>query len=267
MNLESALKYHFAKSPSLTDSSRATSSETLTGTDVMAAFGMCQSKVSFGYAAFTGKMGLSRNDKNKAIKLLTQYGMRRCDKVAALRKLSPKIKVKVVQILAKFAFMDYSRSAASVTECEKCRGVGIIYAEKGVTKHPGIIRQDGKVIIEPWVETEQVGELCQKCNGKGSVSCACKDCKGRGTAVDQEETERQGVPVRKACKRCSGRGYERIPASKAFRAVRAVTDGISVATLEKTVKPFYEDLIQECEREETKANSMLKKVTSDFGDV
>ncbi|CDG19977.1 Antitermination protein Q homolog from lambdoid prophage Qin [Xenorhabdus poinarii G6] len=266
MNLESALKYHFAKSPSLTDAPKSTSSETLTGTDVMAAFGMCQSKVSFGYSAFAGKMGLSRNDREKSIKLLTQYGMRRCDKVAALRKLSPKIKVKVVQILAKFAFMDYARSAASVTECEKCRGVGIIYSKKEVIKHPGITRADGVVIIEPWIEVDQVGELCQKCNGKGSISCACKDCKGRGTTVDQEETERQGVPVRKACERCSGRGYERIPASKAFKTCKAISD-ITIDQWKRGVKAFYEDLIQECERGEIKADNMLKKVTSNFNDI
>ncbi|MDC9598984.1 antitermination protein Q [Xenorhabdus anantnagensis] len=265
MNLESALKYHFAKSPSLTDTPKSTSSETLTNTDVMAAFGMCQSKASFGYSAFSGKMGISQNDKKKAINLLTQYGMSRCDKVAALRKLSPNIKVKVVQILAKFAFMDYSRSAASVTECEKCRGVGIIYSKKDVTKHPGIIRADGTIVIEPWIEKERVGELCQKCNGKGVISCACKDCKGRGTAVDKDETERQGVPVRKTCERCSGRGYERIPASNAFKACSAISD-ITIDQWKRGAKAFYEDLIQECERGETKADNMLKKVTRNFND-
>lgn len=34
------------------------------------------------------------------------------------------------------------------------------------------------------------------------------------------KSERQGVPVKKPCKRCSGRGYERLPASKAYRAIQ-----------------------------------------------
>jgi DnaJ-class molecular chaperone len=134
--------------------------------------------------------------------------------------------------------MDYARSAASLEMCVCCKGKGLI-AQK----------------------------LCIKCNGKGAISCACKDCKGKGTAVDKGETERQGVPVRKICKRCSGRGYERIPASKAFKAVRTVTEDISIATLEKTIRPFYDDLIQECERGETKADDMLKKVTRNFDEV
>ena len=40
MNLENSLKYHFCKSSQLNDSPRSTSSETLTGTDVMAGMGM-----------------------------------------------------------------------------------------------------------------------------------------------------------------------------------------------------------------------------------
>lgn len=37
MNLENTLKYHFAKSTMISDSPRATASDSLTGTDIMAA--------------------------------------------------------------------------------------------------------------------------------------------------------------------------------------------------------------------------------------
>lgn len=40
MNLENTVKYHFAKSTLISDSPRATGSDSLTGTDVMAAMGM-----------------------------------------------------------------------------------------------------------------------------------------------------------------------------------------------------------------------------------
>jgi DnaJ-class molecular chaperone len=133
--------------------------------------------------------------------------------------------------------MDYARSAASLEMCVCCKGKGLI-AQK----------------------------LCIKCSGKGAISCACKDCKGKGTAVDKDETERQGVPVRKTCKRCSGRGYERIPAAEAYRACSAISD-ITLDQWKRGIKTFYEDLIQECEREETKANDMLMKVTRNFDDV
>lgn len=210
MNLESAVKYHFAKTTSISDAPSSTSPDRLTGTDVMGAFGMCQSKESFGYSAFLGKMGISRNDRDKAIQLLTRHALNHCDKVPALRKLDMNVKRKVMQILAKFAYADYCRSASSVTECVKCNGSGFkvraIKVKKVFGKEVSIIN-----------DTESCA--CDKCNGKGYVSCACNDCKGRGMAIDKETLRLTGEAVSMPCKRCSGRGYERIPASKAFQAV------------------------------------------------
>lgn len=42
MRLESVAKYHSPKSPMMSDSPRATASDNLNGTDVMAAMGMAQ---------------------------------------------------------------------------------------------------------------------------------------------------------------------------------------------------------------------------------
>lgn len=57
----------------MSDSPRATASDSLSGTDVMAAMGMAQSQAGFGMAAFCGKHELSQNDKQKAINYLMQY--------------------------------------------------------------------------------------------------------------------------------------------------------------------------------------------------
>lgn len=113
MNLENTVKYHFAKSTLISDSPRATASDSLTGTDIMAAMGMTQERAAMGYSAFLGKMGISNNDRDRAIGLLAEYALTKCDKVAALRKLSPTVKPKVIRILAEYAFEDYSRSASS----------------------------------------------------------------------------------------------------------------------------------------------------------
>jgi hypothetical protein len=72
MRLESVAKFHSPKSPMMSDSPRATASDSLSGTDVMAAMGMAQSQAGFGMAAFCGKHELSQNDKQKAINYLMQ---------------------------------------------------------------------------------------------------------------------------------------------------------------------------------------------------
>ncbi|HEJ6970376.1 TPA: antitermination protein [Serratia marcescens] len=273
MNLDSVVKYHFAKSTQINDSPRATASDTLTGTDVMAAMGMCQSRAPLGYSAFLGKMEISITEKKKAIQLLTQYGMKRCDKVAALRKLSSNIKVKVVQKLATFAYMDYCRSAASVVECPACKGKRFT-SRKGKT-----VKSHYTMRLPDWAkelgqspsdfdskrEIEDVHhDLCIKCDGKGVISTSCCKCNGRGEAVDRKESERQGVPVKRTCKQCSGRGYERLPAAEAYRAITIFTQGITPTVWDKAVKPFYEGLITELHKAEEEANRQLTKVTSNF---
>lgn len=69
MRLESVAKFHSPKSPMMSDSPRATASDSLSGTDVMAAMGMAQSQAGFGMAAFCGKHELSQNDKQKGYQL------------------------------------------------------------------------------------------------------------------------------------------------------------------------------------------------------
>ncbi len=51
VNLENTVKY-FAKSTLISDSPRATASDSLTGTDIMAAMGMTWERAAMGYSAF-----------------------------------------------------------------------------------------------------------------------------------------------------------------------------------------------------------------------
>ncbi|EAB9475132.1 antitermination protein, partial [Salmonella enterica subsp. enterica] len=189
MNLENTVKFHSPKSPQLSDSPRATASDSLTNTDVMAAFGMVQSRAPLGFSAFSGKMNLSDNDKRKAIQLLVQHGMKHCDKVAALRKLDTNVKGKVVQTLATFAYQDYCRSAASNVMCSCCNGRGVLRKKERIVKHPGC---GEKTPARTAVEVTE--SLCTKCNGAGVVSTSCVKCRGRGVALDRKKSELQGVP-------------------------------------------------------------------------
>ena len=255
MSLEATVKYHFAKTASFAGMPSATASESLSGTDYMAAMGMTQSRAPLGYAAFMGKVGVSENDAARAVSLLTEFALQTCDRVAALRKLDTNIKPAVMQVLATYAYMDYCRSAASVKPCECCQATGFIAAE--VVTMKSMLSGAGRREVR-----EQVRVRCKTCEGKGVVSSACRDCNGRGRAVMRKETELQGVPVMGDCKRCCGRGYERIPAVEAFRAISAITDSISLATWDRSGKPFYDQLIGKLETEESWANAALNKVTS-----
>lgn len=265
MNLENTLKYHFAKSTMISDSPRATASDSLTGTDIMAAMGMTQERAALGYSAFLGKMGISNYDRERAIELLAQYALTKCDRVAALRKLDAGLKPLVMHQLASFAFEDYSRSAASVKQCDGCNGEGFVDAEVFSTKShtPAKEKKFVKMSLFMGVEDVRPSEfeirrqvreiarvLCPQCKGRKVVSCACRDCNGRGKAINQTLTERQGVPVLADCKRCGGRGYERIPSTKAYAAVCQITNTISLDTRKKSVKPFYDQLITKFDIEE-----------------
>lgn len=239
----------------------------------MAAMGMVQSLAPMGFSAFMGKVGVSEYDARRAVTLLTEHALKTCDKVAALRKLDTDIKPAVMQILASYAYMDYCRSAASKKPCECCHATGFIDAgvftmkSRFGTQRPEAVTEI-KRVAEPLADnvnyqvrdTERV--QCGNCKGKGVVSAACRDCNGRGRAVQRKETQQQGVPVMGDCKQCGGRGFERIPSTEAYRAISTVTDAISLATWEKSGKAFYVQLIGKLEIEESWANSALNKVTA-----
>ncbi|TQC75558.1 antitermination protein [Pantoea dispersa] len=255
MGLEATVKYHFPKGQNFSGTAPQTSPDTLTGTDYIASMGMAMSRAPLGYSAFMGKVGVSENDAARAVSLLTEFALQSCDKVAAFRKLDTDIKPAVMQTLATYAYLDYCRSAASVKPCDCCHAKGFIEATTFSMKSPLSGGHSRNI-------KETVRVLCKQCGGKGVVSTACRDCNGRGRAVMKAETERQGVPVMGDCKRCCGRGYERIPAVEAFRALCDITESISLATWDRSGKPFFDQLIGKLEIEESWANAALNKVTA-----
>lgn len=254
MSLESTVKYHFPKGQNYNGTAPQTSPDTLTGTDYVAAMGMTQSRAPLGYSAFMGKVGVSENDAARAVSLLTEFALQTCDKVAALCKLEPDVKPAVMQTLANYAYLDYCQSAASKKPCPDCHAEGFIEAEVFTMKSPlsGGVRREVREVVRV---------RCSHCHGKGVLSAACRDCSGRGKAVMRAETERQGVPVIGDCKQCGGRGFERIPSTYAYRAVCGFTERLSLDTWKKSVKPFYDQLINKLEAEESWANAALSKAT------
>jgi len=272
MSLEAITKYFFAKSTMISDSPRATASESLTGTDWMAALGLADLKSGYGLDLFLAKMGISQPDR--AVQCLFEFALSQSSRYRAVAELDEDIKRDLLQILATFAYQDYSRSAASVRECECCKGKRFIDAEVFTNKvhMPYPARQIVKgsinfgLKIKP-AEYEVLREvrdvvrvLCHECKGKGVISNACR-CHGKGKVLDKLESERQGVPVMKDCPKCQTRGYARLKFSTVLSAVQLVADRIGKTTGYDHIKPFYELLVTECHKQEAMAESMLSKVT------
>ncbi|WP_410517418.1 antitermination protein [Pantoea allii] len=251
MNLESTIKFFAPKSPMFSDSPRATASDSLDISDVMASFGLTGAQARFGFELFLSKHGITSSDR--AVEMLTEFGLSKAGLFRAVAELEENIKREFVQLLATFAYMDYSRSAASTRTCTCCNGTGFIDAE--VFKMKSVFSRPG---------TRQVREIqrvrCGTCEGKGVISNACR-CHGKGKVLDIEQSEIQGVPVMKTCTKCTGRGYARLPAETVRRAVGYVVMAVSQPTWSRNFKPFYEALINQCHKEESIAGDMLQRVT------
>ncbi|GCU27713.1 phage endolysin [Escherichia coli] len=132
MNLDNVLKFFAPKGMHISDTSRATASEQLTVTDVMAALGMTQADAGIGLAMFLGKAGISSKDREMSIAWLTEYAKEHAP--MAIRKASGKKFPLCMRILARFAYNDYSSSAADCVACPKCSGKGLLTTTKTVTK-------------------------------------------------------------------------------------------------------------------------------------
>lgn len=269
MNLESSIKFFAPKSPMFSDSPRATASDSLTITDVMASFGLTEAQARFGFELFLSKHGITTSDR--AVEMLTDFGMSQAVRYRAIAVLENDIKRDLVQLLATFAYQDYSRSAASTRQCPCCGGTGFTDAEVFTNKTyypdgkpPKWARCTKGVFPSYWEEVkakrEVVRVLCKSCDGKGKISNACR-CHGKGKVLDKEQSDLQGVPVMKSCPKCSGRGYARLPGETVRRAAGYAVMAISEPTWRRSFKPFYELLIIQCHKEEAHADDMLLKVT------
>lgn len=251
MNLESLPKFYSPKSPKLNDETQGTGAESLTITDVMAAQGMVQSIAPLGFNLFLAKMGIQ--DPAPALEGLFKYAL--ALKNPVLQKLSEKSRLEILSVLVKFAYEDYSRSAASKSVCPYCNGEGVLRSMCDVVKHPGVKG------VEPMIRHEEVEEVCQHCNGKGTVSTACRGCKGKGTVLDEKRTKLHGVPVMKVCGRCNGNRYSRLPTTIARVQVQKVIPDLTNYTWYSGYGEVINKLVTKCWREEAFAELQLRKVT------
>ncbi|MFI8417715.1 antitermination protein [Serratia sp. NPDC078593] len=259
MRLEAALKHFSPQGLAITDSSTCTSADRVTGTDVMAALGMAESKAEFGMAAFLGKTGISQEDKTRAIVALAQYAKRKAPKHVG--KVAGRRMARCMEILAVFAYEEYSHSAGTGVTCHDCNGVGLVSVRRDVVKYAGYIGADGEEKIPPVVETQTVQELCTSCNGKGIRHKRCRNCKGTGKALDRCATKASGAPVIKDCERCNGKGFSRTPSSTAYKAITALLPELTQSSWSRNWKPFYEALVAKCDIEEGVAATEFQKLT------
>lgn len=259
MKIESALKYFNPKSQSFTDSSRATGNESLTGTDLVGAIGFCQSKSPLGISAVMAKAGNSEQDTIRTVQQLMQYANRTAPKL--LRKAAGSRLNSCLMVLSKLAFDEFSRSAATDSDCPYCEGRGYHVEKRRVVIYPGYISGfDGEEKIPPRYNLQEVRENCTACNGKGKVKARCR-CNGTGRVRDLAESARRGVPVDKKCERCTGWGYRRMPSSTAFRAINVLVPDLTQSSWSRNWKPFFEKLVAKCEIEESHADAIFSQAT------
>ena len=168
---------------------------------------------------------------------------------------------KCLVVLSKLAFEEYCRSAATTSNCIHCNGSGFNRVQREVMKYAGHINSfTGKEVIPPCTDTELMKERCQHCNGKGRITARCR-CNGTGRVRDLKKSAMQGAPVDKECERCSGRGFKRMPASRAFRAVSVLIPDLHERTWNRKWKPFFEKLVAKCAAEESHADALFRRVT------
>lgn len=258
MKLESSLKHFSPQGLAITDSSKSTSPDRITGTDIMAALGTTAAKARFGLWAFFGKNGISAGDEVKAVQALARMAMD--DAPKNVRKAAGDNFGKCMLILARFAFTEYSRSAASSSDCPNCRGKGLVEVQELVLCYPGYIGADGEEKIAPRMEPQTVKKQCQHCGGKGALSARCR-CKGIGRVLDRKATNEHGAPVFKVCERCTGKGFAGMPSTNVYKAILSVVPELHVRTWTRNWKPFYDSLVQECYWAEGKAEIAFERAT------
>lgn len=267
MNIESITKFFAPKGMHISDSGRATASEQLTVTDVMAALGMTQAEAGIGLSMFLGKAGISEHDRKASVSWLAEYAKSKAPR--AIRKAAGKKFPLCMVIIARFAYNDYASSAADSVDCRKCSGSGFIKKSTLVEKSHYTMRlpqwakdlRQSPSDFEVKRQVEDINHiLCFKCGGTGKISKRCQ-CGGTGKTLDRKESELQGVPVYKVCKRCEGRGYSRPKSSNAYRGMLSELPGLPERTWRYSWKPFYESLVTKCFEEESYTDSQLKRVT------
>ncbi len=270
MKLESALKHFSPQGMHISDDVKSTSPNRLNGTDIMTGIGVTSSRARFGLAAFFGKAGISKTDEQLAVQVLARYAMESAPR--NVRKAAGSELGWCMQVLAQFAFAEYSRSAATSVTCHSCSGSGRTTRTQTTRK---VSYPWGKAPYwasrsravrpsdwESWTEvTEIVPVVCDACDGKGTISARCR-CGGKGEVLDRIVTKERGVPVFKTCERCSGNGFSAVPSTAAHKAILRRLPDLHVRTWTRNWKPFMDSLVDICHSEERKADSAFQDITS-----
>lgn len=275
MKLESALKHFSPQGMHISDSVKGTSPDRITGTDVMAAIGATSSRARFGLAAFFGKAGISKTDEQLAVQALARHAMATAPK--NVRKGAGSEFGWCMQVLAQFAFAEYSRSAATSATCHSCNGSGRVTVTRTIRKvsypwgkAPYWASKSRAVRPSDWEQwnevTESVPAVCEVCEGKGTISARCR-CGGKGEVLDRKATKEHGAPVFKTCERCGGNGFSSVPSTAAYKAILKRVPELHVRTWTRNWKPFLESLVDICSREERKADTAFQNATSFNDDV
>lgn len=258
MKLESSLKHFSPQGLAITDSSKSTSPDRITGTDVMTALGSTCNRARFGLAAFLGKTGVSKTDEQQATQALYRYAMETAP--TNLRKTAGADFGWCMGILAQFAFAEYSRSAASSSTCTTCNGAGLLSKYEDVVKYPGIYSSEGEEIVPPKIKHELVKCACTACDGKGEIKARCR-CGGKGEVLDRKATKEHGAPIFKTCERCSGNGFSAVSSATVHRAILKRLPDLHQSSWSRNWKRFYEGLVDKCHAEEKKAEIEFQKAT------
>ncbi|HBC5084020.1 antitermination protein [Citrobacter koseri] len=275
MKLEAALKHFSPQGMHISDSVKGTSPDRITGTDVMAAIGATSSRARFGLAAFFGKAGISKTDEQLAVQALARHAMETAPK--NVRKGAGSEFGWCMQVLAQFAFAEYSRSAATSATCHCCNGSGRVTVTRTIRKvsypwgkAPYWASKSRAVRPSDWEQwnevTESVPAVCEVCEGKRTISARCR-CGGKGEVLDRKATKEHGAPVFKTCERCGGNGFSSVPSTAAYKAILKRVPELHVRTWTRNWKPFLESLVDICSREERKADTAFQNATSFNDDV
>lgn len=259
MKLETSLKHFSPQGMLISDDVKGTSPDRLTGPDVMAAIGTTSSRARFGLAAFFGKAGISKTDTQLVVQALARYAMDVAPK--NVRKVAGGEFGLCMQVLAEFAFSEYSRSAATSVKCHCCSGSGLISQYEDVIKYPGIINSVGIEVVPPKIKRELVKRACLTCNSKGELLARCR-CGGKGEVLDRKATSERGAPVFKTCERCSGKGYSAVSSATVHRAILKKVPDLHQSSWSRNWKPFYESLVGTLYKEERKAADEFERVTT-----
>ncbi|MBE3510128.1 antitermination protein [Enterobacter cloacae complex sp. I2] len=259
MKLEASLKHFSPQGMHISDDVKGTSSDRLTGTDVMAAIGTTSSRARFGLAAFFGKAGISKTDEQLAVQALAQFAIKHAPK--NVRKAAGDALGACMLTLAQFAFAEYSRSAATSAPCNSCSGTGFTDQLEDVIKHPGVFDADGAEVVAPKIKRELVKRTCGTCGGKGVIHARCR-CGGKGEVLDRKATKERGAPVFKTCERCSGNGFSAISSATVHRAILKRLPDLHQSSWSRNWKPFYEMLVDTLRQGELHAAVEFEKATT-----